>query len=86
MQARWRIELLGGLRAVQGECVVSRFRTQKVGLLLAYLAYYLNRSHRRDELSELLWPESAPTVGRQNLRQTLSLGRSQHPPWKTVQP
>ena len=38
METRWRIELLGGLRAVQADRVVSRFQTQKIGLLLAYLA------------------------------------------------
>src|SRR5262245_26308447 len=40
MEAPWRIELLGWLRATQGERVVTRFRSQKTGALLAYLAYH----------------------------------------------
>ena len=37
MDRPWQIELLGWLRSVEGEQVVSRFRTQKTGALLAYL-------------------------------------------------
>jgi hypothetical protein len=36
----WRIELLGRLRATQGELSLTHFRTHKTGLLLAYLAYF----------------------------------------------
>jgi hypothetical protein len=41
MERPWRVELLGGVRALQGEQVVDRFRTRKTALLLAYLAYFL---------------------------------------------
>ena len=34
MEAPWRIELLGGLRARHGERVVARFRTQKAAEML----------------------------------------------------
>ena len=54
---RWRIELLGGLRATHDDQVITHFRTQKNTALLAYLAYYRRRSRRREELIELLWPE-----------------------------
>ena len=54
----WRITLCGGLSARQGTRVVDRFRTQKTGLLLAYLALHAERTHGREELAELFWPES----------------------------
>jgi DNA-binding SARP family transcriptional activator len=72
MQTRWRIELLGGLRATHADRVVTRFRTQRTGALLAYLAYFLHRSHPREALIELLWPESEPDAGRHSLSQSLS--------------
>jgi hypothetical protein len=45
MDARWRIDLLGGLRAEGCDRVITRFRTQKTGGVLAYLAYYMERRH-----------------------------------------
>jgi predicted ATPase/DNA-binding SARP family transcriptional activator len=81
MDARCRIELLGGLRVTQGERVVTRFRTQKAGSLLAYLAYYRAQSHPRERLIELLWPEVEPAAGRHRLNMTLSfLRRPLEPP------
>ena len=67
MQVQWRIELLGGLHARQGRAsdasvrIISRFRRQKTGALLAYLAFYRDQTHPREVLCELLWPEFAPT-------------------------
>jgi prepilin-type N-terminal cleavage/methylation domain-containing protein/prepilin-type processing-associated H-X9-DG protein len=72
MDDRWRIELLGGLRAVCGEHVVSRFRTRKTGALLAYLAYFRERDHPREFLIEQFWPEARPEQARQSLSQALS--------------
>src|SRR5260370_13508127 len=80
MDGRWRIELLGGVRATEGNRVVPHFRRQKARALLAYLAYYPDRAHRREELIELLWPEVAPEDGRNSLRQTLFLLRPQLEP------
>jgi predicted ATPase/DNA-binding SARP family transcriptional activator/Flp pilus assembly protein TadD len=71
MHPPWRIELLGELRAVRGGRVVTRFRTQKTGLLLAYLAYDPRRVHRREQLCEWLWPEGDPELSRHNLRNLL---------------
>jgi DNA-binding SARP family transcriptional activator len=72
MELQWRIELLGGLRAEAEDRVVSRFRTQKTGALLAYLAFYLRRSHPREELIELFWPEADREAGRHSLSTALS--------------
>ncbi len=81
MNAPWRIELLGWLRAENGAQVVSRFRSQQTGALLAYLAYYCHRSHPRDVLIELLWPECDWDAGRNRLRVALSsLRRQLEPP------
>jgi DNA-binding SARP family transcriptional activator len=81
VDARWRIEFFGGLRAAHGEAlVVTRFRTQTTGSLLAYLAYYRQRAHLREELVDLLWPECEPQAGRNNLSQALSSLRRQLEP------
>jgi len=64
MDQPWQIEMFGWLRAVQSDRVIARFRTQKTASLLAYLAYFRDRSHPRDQLIELLWPERFPAVGR----------------------
>src|SRR5436190_11078577 len=81
MDRPWQIELLGWLRVVQTDRVVTRFRTRKADALLAYLAYHPHRSHPREQLIELLWPGSDPAVGRCNLRSELaSLRRQLEPP------
>ncbi len=81
MDAPWRIELLGGLRAVLGDRVVARFRTQSAGGLLGYLAYHSRRAHPREVLAELLWPEHAPKSARDSLNTALSsLRRQLEPP------
>src|SRR3979409_973163 len=81
MNEPWRIELLGWLRAVRTDQSISRFRSRQHAGLLAYLAYYSQRSHPREELVELLWPESDPAKGRHRLCQALySLRRQLEPP------
>src|SRR5260370_11060612 len=81
MDAPWRIELLGWLPAAQGDRVVARFRSQRTGSLLAYLAYYGHRSHPREVLIELLWPERDLEAGRNSFRVAISsLRRQLEPP------
>jgi predicted ATPase/DNA-binding SARP family transcriptional activator/class 3 adenylate cyclase len=89
MDALWRIELLGGLRAVPlegsafpgtGGRVITRFRTHQTGALLAYLAYHRQRSHPREFLIELCWPEAEPESGRNLLSKALSSLRHQLEP------
>src|SRR5439155_26404554 len=81
MNTPWRIELLGRLRATQGDRVVTRFRERRTGALLAYLAYHLDRPHPRGVLIELLWPAAEPHLGRGHLRRELpSLRRQLAPP------
>jgi len=73
MDQRWQIELFGWLRVVQGDRIVSRFRTRKAEALLAYLAYFRERSHPREQLIELLWPEGDPSRGAAALAQSSPL-------------
>ena len=40
MNDLWTITLLGGLRATQGERVITRFRSQRTAALLTYLAHF----------------------------------------------
>jgi predicted ATPase/DNA-binding SARP family transcriptional activator len=77
----WRIELLGELRACCGSQVHTRFTTHKIGGLLAYLALHRDRSHPREELIALFWPEADLDQGRISLRTALaSLRRQLEPP------
>src|SRR5437870_1892144 len=72
MDARCRIEMLGGLRVTQGERFIARFPSRKAAALLAYLAYHLNRTHPREVLIALLWPTCDLNAGRNNLSVALS--------------
>jgi DNA-binding SARP family transcriptional activator len=76
----WRIELLGGLRAVRDERVVDRFPTQKTAVLFAFLACHPRRAHPREVLIELLWPEASLDTGRHRLSVALSSLRQQFAP------
>lgn len=71
-----RLELLGGLRAVEGENIVSKFRTHRSGMLLAYVALHPKQDHSRDALGELLWPDENSDKQRTRLRYELSVLRA----------
>src|SRR6266566_322318 len=78
---RWRIELLGAFTARRGDLQITRFRTQKTASLLAFLAYFRDRSHPREVLIEKFWPGADPDRGRMSLRTALaSLRRQFEPP------
>jgi DNA-binding SARP family transcriptional activator len=81
MAELWRIEMLGGLRAVHAERVVSRFRSRQTGALLAYLTFYLHRAHPRELLMEIIWPGEELDSARDRRRVALSsLRRQLEPP------
>ena len=81
MDAPWHIRLLGTLEAKQGDLVLTRFATSRVAALLARLALFPQRTHSREELAGLLWPEAGGDAGRLNLRVALSsLRRQMEPP------
>ncbi len=58
---------------------IERFRTQKTGALLAYLALH-PQSHTREVLCEMLWPDVEPSASAQSLRTALSSLRRQLEP------
>lgn len=72
MNTTLQIYLFGGLRIPIGEESITRFRTQKTAALLAYLALFRSRSHPREELIELFWPDDEMEAGRTSLRGALS--------------
>src|SRR5579871_4887867 len=76
----WRIHLFGSLQVQNGNLVLTRFKTQKIAGLLAYLAYHLPQVHSREVLIDLFWPESAPEAGRASLSVALSSLRNQLEP------
>lgn len=80
MNEPWVIHLLGGLRVVSSERIITRFRTQKTAALLAYMAYHRGRSHVRDLLIEMFWPDSEQESGRHSLSLALSSLRNQLEP------
>lgn len=76
-----RIELLGNLRVIMGDRVITRFQTQKTGALLAFLALNPSRQFVRESVAEMLWPDGEPIAIRNRLNQAVSsLRRQLHPP------
>lgn len=66
------IHVLGSFQVhLNQEDVTQAFRTRKERALLGYLAVEANRTHRREVLGELLWPERPEGYARTNLRQAL---------------
>lgn len=77
----WQLHFLGSLRARRDQETITRFRSQKFGALLAYLALFPRRTHTREALADLLWPDAEVETGRMNLRTALSsLRRQLEPP------
>lgn len=67
-----RISVLGLLQIHMGEQLLSRFESNKVRALLAYLAVESGIPHSRESLVELLWPESPTESALGNLRYALA--------------
>ena len=81
MNAPWEFQFLGRLSARRGDQVITRFASSRVAALLARLALFPHRDHPREELIDLLWPDSDLDAGRLNLRVALaSLRRQMEPP------
>ncbi len=81
MEPLWRVFLFDGPRLLaRGGVEVRRFRSQRVGALLAYLALKLGKDVSREELAEALWPEEDPKVTANRLRVSLTSLRHQIEP------
>ena len=72
----WRLQLLGELRLARNGETLSKLRSPKYGHLLAYLATYTRRSHTREELVEIFWPDEDIENGKACLRTALSTLRT----------
>src|SRR5450432_3957068 len=65
------ISVFGGLKVNVAGRSVSRFRSRATALVLAYLALNPERQVGREELIDVVWPESDSAKGRHNLRTAL---------------
>ncbi len=72
----WHLRLLGAVELTDGSAPPTRLPSRAVALLLARLALHPQRQHAREELADLLWPGADADVGRNRLRQALSVLRS----------
>ncbi len=64
--------MLGSFQVILDGEPVTDFTTDKAQALLAYLSVESDRPHRRETLSDLLWPNRPSQKARQSLRQALS--------------
>ena len=80
----WRVEMLGGLRVLQEDQEPVQLLPQQPNALLAYLALHLQKSHTREELITLLWPEEEAGDVQKKLRRSLYLLRQrfEQPPFE----
>lgn len=70
--SRLQIYLLGPLKVYfDGAEITETLRTRKERAILAYLAEEADRSHSRETVSELFWPNRPESYARMNLRQAL---------------
>ncbi|MBM3190376.1 MAG: SARP family transcriptional regulator, partial [Chloroflexi bacterium] len=66
------ISLLGPLQVTLGREAVAGFESNKPRALLAYLAIEAGRTHARETLAGLLWPDMPNDAALGNLRRVLS--------------
>ncbi len=77
----WQVQLFNGPVLLDASGTETRrFRSHKVGALLAYLALHLDRPCPREELYEALWPEEDPELVANRFRVTLASLRRQLEP------
>jgi predicted ATPase/DNA-binding SARP family transcriptional activator len=70
--AQLALQLFGPFQATLDGQSISGFDSDKVRALLAYLAVESHRSHRRQSLVGLFWPDFSESSARTNLRRALS--------------
>lgn len=72
MDSKSELRLFGSFELRRGGAPVGGFESDQVRALLAYLAVEPARSHRRESLAALLWPDEAADVALHRLRQALA--------------
>ncbi len=70
--SRLILSFLGGFRVELDGQPLTRFKSNKVRALLAYLAVESARPHHRDRLAAMLWPDRTGRDALSNLRYTLA--------------
>src|SRR5580700_9590567 len=70
-KSTWQVRLFGGLQVFRDGEAPVRFDTRQAAALFAYLALYPDRSHSREVLSELLWPDENGDATRSRFRTAL---------------
>jgi len=65
------LRVLGPLQVAIADTPILRLESDRARALLAYLAVEADRSHRREALIGLLWPDCSEKAARHNLRQAL---------------
>jgi DNA-binding SARP family transcriptional activator/predicted ATPase len=73
--AQLALYLLGTFQLTLDGKWITRFRSDKLRALLAYLAVESGRPHRREVLAGLFWPDYPDQVALSNLRKSLHLLR-----------
>ena len=66
------VRLFGQFRVMCAGEAITKFSSDKVRALLAYLVTDVQRPHRRETLATLLWPDRPDEIARNNLRRALS--------------
>ncbi len=69
----WHVRLLGDVSLRRGAQQLTHLPSRAATALLARLAMAPERAHAREELIELLWPGVSMSIGRNRLRQVLSV-------------
>ena len=72
LQPILQIQLFGGLVVPCADGAAARFETRRAASLLAFLAVNRKRSHPREELIEMLWPDEDADATRIRFRQVLT--------------
>ena len=70
--ASLNISVLGPLQIIKGDNLLSKFESNKVRALLAYLVVEIHSPHSRESLADLLWPDTPSQSAFGNLRYALS--------------
>ena len=66
------LHVLGGFHATIDQTPIPKSRAKRIEALLIFLAVEARRSHRREVLTGLLFPDAPEDAARTNLRQTLT--------------
>jgi WD40 repeat protein/DNA-binding SARP family transcriptional activator len=67
-----KISMLGSFQVSAGKTILNKFESNKVRALFAYLVAEMNRTHSRESLADLLWPDASTQSALANLRYALA--------------